>query len=277
MTDWIELYKRRDWTGLEDWWRHCEEKTAVSAYLAQLEADVPKITARNGMETEVRHVTTKEAPPEWKEAAKTLELGELRASVEGYPEPIPEIWQRERSLITAYMQSLVAAGEVTEGDKALSRASHATKALELLDSTNFCVEVMAEQLDPDGEEPDDREWLIAFAHEILYLGFHAGLHARAALGKEVEKDAVRGEATRLAASKGGKQRSAETAAIQAERLKKIRDLVDAGHSVARASELASAQGLGISKDANKRLFYRQKKKPGETEPSPRKRRDAQAS
>ena len=153
MPDWTDIYERREWDKLENWWRHSEDGDALCALLAQLEADVPKVTVRNGMEVEVRHVRTNEAPPDWKRAVQFLELGELKTKVEGDPPSNAEIWRHDRAMISAQLRSLVGAGEVTMGDKTVSRASHAATSLALLNSTDFCVQAMADEIDPVGGNP----------------------------------------------------------------------------------------------------------------------------
>lgn len=257
---WTDLYERREWDDLENWWRHSDDVDALSALLARLDADVPKVTARNGMEVEVRHVRPNEAPPDWKRAAQILELGELKAKVEGDPPSNAEIWRHDRDMISAQLRSLVVAGEVTMGDKMLSRANHAATSLALLDSTDFCVQAMANEIDPVGEKPEDRDWLIEFAQEILYLGFHAGLHARAAIGKSMETDAVRGEKVLMAAVEGGNQRRVNTNPATVAVLREMQRLIDGGHTELRAAELSAAKGIGTSATANRKLYQRHKEK-----------------
>lgn len=259
MTDWADLYMRREWDDLENWWRNSDDGDALLAFLARLEADVPKRQARNGMEVELRHVRTREALPEWKRAAKILELGELKAKVEGDPLSNAEIWRQERPVITEQLRVLIGAGEVTTGDKGLSRARHAELSLELLDSTDFCIQAMAGEIDPDGDEREDRDWLIQFAHEILYLGFYAGLHARAAMGKGMETDAVRGEKVLKAAVEGGRYHGREAKETTDKILKCMDKLVRQGLTISRAAELCYQKEGGSSATANRKLFNRHMK------------------
>ncbi|WP_149140709.1 hypothetical protein [Gemmobacter caeruleus] len=93
MTNWQNLYAQRDWDVLDEWWRHYADRTDARKLLERLQADVPRCTRQNGMETKQEFVRPDEAPEQWKGAAEILYLGELEALVEGEPRPEPEMWR----------------------------------------------------------------------------------------------------------------------------------------------------------------------------------------
>jgi hypothetical protein len=73
--------------------------------------------------------------------------------------------------------------------------------------------------------------------------------------------AVRGRKTIRAASEGGKQRRRKFSPDTQKVLNEMQRLIGDGHSVARAADLARSKGMGQSKTANQRLWYRHKGKP----------------
>lgn len=260
MKDWQERYARRDWIWLDDWWRHFDDRASAKDFLERLRADVPKRIHQNGIESREEYVTPDEASEEWKGAAEILYFGELAAWVEGEPQPVDASWELERVRIEALLRELWGAGEVTEGDHALSRRAHAEEALESLASIDFCTSAMSDEIDPDRNLPDDREWLLSFAREIAFLAFNAGTHARAAIGKQAEAHAVRGDKVLAAAKSGGRSRHQQTKSETERTLQRMRELIDQGHTQKRATELAHAQGYGTSANANRQLLKNSKKK-----------------
>lgn len=260
MSDWMTLYARRDWNGLDNWWRHCENAEEVAAFLKRLQADVPKVARQNGMEQLTDHAHPTEAPDEWKGAAEILLLGELEAAVSGDPEPVPDQWRRSREEVSNLLRALKDAEEVTTGDPALSRVAHAKTALDMLDSIDSCVSMMANEIDPDCNNPDGREWLIAFAEEIVSIAFDAGAHTRAAIGKEIEGHAIRGQKTILSARQGGLVRRLTKAPMTAAVLARMEELSDRGFSISRAAQIAAKEGLGSSSNANRQLSKRYRPK-----------------
>ncbi len=88
-------------------------------------------------------------------------------------------------------------------------------------------------------------------------GFKAGyLFSEAGWKHDFEIDAMRGIRTKNAATEGAKQRKASLAPRTKERLGKMQRLVARGHSISRAAEVNSKKGLGTSKCANLKLWYR---------------------
>jgi hypothetical protein len=66
---------------------------------------------------------------------------------------------------------------------------------------------MCAEIYPNGTNPDDRSWLIAVIAQAAVAAFKVGVHARAAVGKEIEEHAVLGRKNLLSAHAGGKARS----------------------------------------------------------------------
>ena len=255
MTDWQSLYARRDWDALDDWWRYESHGDEARKLFERLQADVPRCKRENGMEAIQDFMRPDEAPEQWKGAAEILYLGELEAMVEGEPKPEPEIWRERRRKIEATLQSASEADEVTEGDPSLSRAAHAKEALDALESVDWCCSAMIQQV-----AAKDRKWLQAFAEEITALAFHAGVETRAALGKAVEADAVRGKKVITAASQGGRMRVQSMSPRTKEIIAFMKTKVGRGTTVRSAASLAEKAGLGASIDANLKLWNRHHKK-----------------
>lgn len=259
MTDWKKLYKQRNWTELENWWPHCDDQNEVAKFLQCLLTDVPRVVRHNGMEGQEDYGRPDEVPAEWKGAAKILALGELAAKVEGDPISIPARWEIDRTEIVRTLKRFAGAEEVTSGDVALSRAEHARIALDLLGSIDWCTAAMAKEIDPDGANLDDREWLIDFAKEIAFHAFHAGAHSRAAVGKEIEGHAVRGHKVFSAAQEAGRLRRTQTLPRTALVLNRMQELIDRGSTASNAARLTAAEGVGTSANANLTAYNREKR------------------
>jgi len=259
MTNWEELFARREWVALENWWPHCEDIGQVRAFRDRIRTDLPKVVRENGMERQEDYVHPQEAPDEWKGAAYILLLGELDATVDGEPEPVPEVWRRSRNEIEQKLKLLMSSDEVTEGDPILSRKAHAQAAIECLQDADWSTAAMADEIDPEDSKSEDRKWLIEVAAGLVCVGFYAGMHARAALGKEIEMHAVRGEKTLKAASEGGRQRRGKLKPATLLILNTMDELIEKRHSKANAAKLAHEQKrLGSSPGANQKLYRRHK-------------------
>lgn len=72
-------------------------------------------------------------------------------------------------------------------------------------------------------------------------------------------DAARGRKTKVAAQRGGESLAKIKSSMTQEILAVMSNHVSNGHSVRRASELASARGFGASPSANRKLWYRHRK------------------
>jgi hypothetical protein len=259
MINWEELFARRDWVALENWWPNCGDSRQVRAFRDRLRTDVPKIVRENGLERQEDYVHPQEAPDEWKGAAHILLLGELDAAVDGEPEAVPAKWRRSRQEIEQKLQTLLSSDEVTEGDPVLSRKAHAQAAIEYLQESDWTAAAMADEIDPDDRESDDQRWLFEVAAELVCVGFYAGMHARAAIGKEIEVHAIRGEKTQKAASEGGRLRRGKTKPATLLVLNAMDELRKKGLSVANAARLAYSQKrVGSSPEANRKLYSRHK-------------------
>ncbi len=75
-----------------------------------------------------------------------------------------------------------------------------------------------------------------------------------------EDDAMRGKKTLAGAASGGATRSRENSAEKRKRLEKMRSFIAKGHSVRRAAQLTHSSGLGVSAEANKKLWTRNTRK-----------------
>ena len=192
MTGWRLAYDSRNWDEVENWWRACDNRHDLQVLLDQLRWDVPQLSLENGMEKDARHVFPEEAPEEWRGGAEILFLGELEAKAFGDPADEVSQWEDLSANTAAIMQGFLNAQEVTEGYRALSRSAHAETALELLETIEREAAAMCAEIDPDGTNASERSWLMGVIAQAAVAAFTAGVHARAAAGKEIEHHAVRG-------------------------------------------------------------------------------------
>lgn len=97
------------------------------------------------------------------------------------------------------------------------------------------------------------------ADQAARFAFSAGRQWERALMKwRWEDDALRGVKTAKAASAGGAARAGRLGHDTEARLDAMAEYIAAGHSIARAAELAARRGLGTG-EANKKLWGRHKK------------------
>lgn len=258
MGAWKPLFDQRRWDEIEDLWPSLPPAEQRALFIALLEG-VPKIIVIDGVEQTERHVRPNEAPSEWKGAAKILALGELEAEIEGDPPTATTSWASLRTEAETYLRDTVADCErETQGARdagELSREQHSRTSLDLLAAIEKATKRMCAEMDSDA----DREWLAEVMAEIAEYAFIAGRHMQAAWGKPFESHAVRGIKTLKSAAAGGEQRKGKRAADTPLVIACMRDMIEAGHSKARAAELAYKKGLGKSAGGNRRLFYRQTK------------------
>lgn len=256
MTSWKEAYDRRDWGEVEKWWRVCDDPDELQALLEQLRRDVPREKLENGMEEDERHVFPKDAPEEWRDGAEILFLGELEAKILGEPVDETTQWAELSEKTATMMQGFLKAQEVTEGHRALSRSAHAEAALEFLETIERETAAMCEEMDPEGTNPDDRSWLKAVIAQAAVAAFTVGVHARAAVGKEIEQHALRGKKNLRSAQAGGRARSATAKGKNDAVIAEMSKLMDKGLSMSAAASIASKNGLGTSMDANRKTYQR---------------------
>ncbi len=251
MIDWRDLYQRRDWIAIENWWRSSDDTAQLRELLEWLKRDVPEVIRQNGIEEKPDYARPDEAPEEWKGAAKILYLGELEALVEGEPELASAEWQRERDKVVGQLEKFTALEEVTDGDPELSRRSHADKALNFLKQIELDYEWMSHEVDPD-----EREWLLEVIAHAAHNAFSAGVHAFAAAGKEIEVHALRGQKIAKGASAGGKSKNREGKPEREKILAHMQASIEKGHSVSAAAKHAYNAGLGTSPGANLQRWKR---------------------
>ncbi|TXI03632.1 MAG: hypothetical protein E6Q73_04360 [Pseudorhodobacter sp.] len=256
MSGWKSAYDRRDWDEVENWWRACDDTVALQALLEQLRRDVPRERLENGMEEDERHVLPEGAPEAWRGGATILFLGELEAKALGDPVEETEQWAELSEKTAIMMQGFLKAQEVTQGHRALSRSAHAEAALEFLETIERETAAMCEEMDPEGTNPDDRSWLKAVIAQAAVAAFTVGVHARAAVGKEIEQHALRGRKNLTSAQAGGKARSAAAKQQIKAVISEMCELIDKGHSKSAAAMIASNKGIGTSKEANRKTYQR---------------------
>jgi hypothetical protein len=269
MQDWRKAYAARDWDKVENWWRHSEDKEELCALLAQLQRDVPHQLQVNGMEERTEYVHPRDAPAEWKGAAKILFMGELEAKALGGPEPELEEWKKLCIRIRSILQNMLAeAKEPTTGDPTMSRAAHAREAMAFLDQVERESLWMQAQIDPEGDNSVGREWLQAVIAQAAQAAFWAGIHTRAADTKEFEAHSVRGKKVLAGAKTGAAWLRRSHAETTARILRSMDDYVAFSFSVARAAALTFQNHLGTSAAANRKLYtrHRQSKKVGTVPP-----------
>lgn len=256
MTDWKADYAARRWDVVENWWRNCDDAPLLQELLEWLERDVPRVAISNGMEERQEFMHPKDAPEEWKGAAEILFLGELKAAIEGDPTPELDEWHETSQQTASLMRSLIDQVEPTKGSPALSRKAHAENALDYLERVELDATLMCNELDPDGTAPDDREWLRAVIAQAALAGFHAGAHARAAIGKEMERYAVSGKKASDGSARGGAIISGQKKRKREEVLAAMNKLIANGKTISLAAVIAHRSGLGHSPEANRKTYYR---------------------
>ncbi|MEP9350017.1 hypothetical protein [Xanthobacter sp. KR7-225] len=255
MSEWKPLFDQRRWDEIDDLWPALSQAEQRDLFAALLEG-VPKTTVIDGLEKMERHVRPKEAPSEWKGAAKILALGELAAAIEEDPPIASASWSSLRTEAESYLRETVAECEKKpKADHApgeLSQEQHCRDSLELLAAIDRATKLMCTEMDSDA----DREWLEEVIAEIAEYAFVAGRHMQEAWAKPFEGHAVRGIKTIQSAAEGGRQRKGKQAPETAQIISYMRELMQSGHSKARAAELTHKKGLGVSAEANSKLFYR---------------------
>lgn len=255
MSEWKPLFDQRQWDEIDDLWLALSQAEQRDLFAALLEG-VLKTTVIDGLEKMERHVLPKEAPPEWKGAARILALGELEAAIEEDPPIASASWSSRRTEAENYLRETVADCEKKpKADHApgeLSQEQHCRDSLELLAAIDRATKLMCAEMDSDA----DREWLGEVIAEIAEYAFVAGRHMQEAWAKPFEGHAVRGIKTLKSAVEGGEKRKGKQAAETPLIIACMRELIEAGHSKARAAELAYKKGLGKSAIGNRKLFYR---------------------
>ncbi len=255
MTDWRVLYDQRDWAEIENWWRDSDNLEELKAFREQLRRDVPKVTRENGMEKFTDFVRPSEAPEEWRDAAAILRLGELDARIDGDPPTASEEWKRLRDAIAETLSDLIEADEVTFGDAALSRATHARLSLDQLVQIDRQIVWMCGEI-----EAENRDWLAEALFSAAVSAFSAGVQAQLAAGKGIELHATRGQKVLRGASDSGKQRRAKTKPKTQAVLEHMQTSVDRGHTASAAAKHAFTAGLGTSVGANRKIWTRNRLK-----------------
>lgn len=112
--------------------------------------------------------------------------------------------------------------------------------------------------------PLTRLWYAANLMSLYYIHYDdiafGYLWAEYNIRLRHEADAIRGVKTKASAGKGARARNSDFAPKRTEVLVEVQRLIDAGHSVSRASELAYSNGVGASAEANRKLYYRTRRR-----------------
>lgn len=269
--DWETAYDQRDWEALDKWARNCEDKTEPRKFLALLKAEVPKRKVENGFERYEEPIPPKEQTAEWSGGAEILLLGELEACLDGEPISELEEWPLIVAQVSARMRGFLEAKEPTKGHASLTRRAHAQEVLDYFEQIEREAIFSCGELEPF-PEPDcadiaelervkqEHDWLKAVIAQAAIAAFRAGVHTRAADGKHAEGFAVRGAQTLEAASLGGKMRAAEFRDMSSKVIAAMDKRISEGSSKSEAAREVAEGGLGASAEANRKLFYRAKKK-----------------
>jgi len=107
MSEWKPLFDQRQWDEIDDLWLALSQAEQRDLFAALLEG-VLKTIVIDGLEKMERHVLPKEAPPEWKGAARILALGELEAAIEEDPPIASASWSSRRTDAENYLRETVA-------------------------------------------------------------------------------------------------------------------------------------------------------------------------
>lgn len=239
MSDWRTAFRDRDWIAVENMWRWLD-LSEQRALLAALQEQVPKIIIENGTERYRRHVTVREAPEEWKGAAKILQDGELEATIEGDPPNEVSVWRDIRIEIEKDLRTLSTAPEVTRGAPELSRRRHAEDALEYLHNIDKHQSLMRQEMRDKHNSP----WLDAVIAGTAADAFLAGRHAQIALNKHIETAAMRGEKSAAGSLNGAHETNKQHIPLREARITRMKELLLKFTSVRRAAKQCSAEGLG---------------------------------
>lgn len=268
MGNWQQAYDAGDWASVENWWRASEDLGQLCGLLEQLKRDVPRVVWVNGMEEREEFVLPRDAPRQWKAAATMLFMGELEAKIMGNPQPEHLEWQETCYKVIDQMRAFLTAQEQTKGHQSMSRAAHAETVLELLATIDRDAGLMCAQLDPAGDQPEDREWLRAVIAQAALAAFHAGSHARAAVGKAMEQHAVRGKIIQESGLKGGRVRAEQKKELKQAIIDAMGELIAKGLPVSAAAQKVAKRGIGASAEGNRTAYKRhlRAKKIGPTPP-----------
>jgi hypothetical protein len=258
-----------------------------------VETVVRRLTRRDSDDLWKRHLPDPETRAHAKEAAELLENGELQAIVSGPPPDGIELWADYREKIESILQGYLDQDGPTTGEASMSRRTHAQDALDLLadidvregwalshfgpsDDTGETGADLAETAqdrgaedqkgDPEAvpEEADtdgsiDRQIIRELVAEVALRAFDAGRHTQAAWGKEFEPFALTGRKVKDAQREGARIRRGQTEEKTREILQEMERLVHT-LGVSAAAEHLARKGIGTSAEANRKLYYRHKRR-----------------
>lgn len=250
-------------------WRHCEDKEPLWQIREKIHAALPVTTYENGIEVVSQRLTVPDKThPDYSSQAISWEradrfqqylaqvLPEIEYLLNGKLPSAAEEWGDLIAKIRGANIKYRGAPPVTMGAKSLSREHYATEALRLSDEISDHVERTITIYAQKGEQDALREYL----SEILIRSVHLGVFTRAAFGKSIELDALRGRKTLYSSALGGKAKAQQTRPGSSEVIKEMEALIEKhGHSVRNAARLTAAKQIGTSFSANRKLWERNRK------------------
>jgi len=140
--------------------------------------------------------------------------------------------------------------EVTEGDENMSRHSHAHSALQALVSAELTRNAFLLDDSVKTKTPFEADNLKHLSAELAHFAFSAGVHARLALGKEMEAWAVVGvlESKVIEQRKIGARIGAQMNALNAETkrnqlMEAMYQLIKKHNNISLAAQLLSKQNV----------------------------------
>ncbi len=260
MTDWRQLFDKKDWAGLDDFWRHDASQAVCAEILAALRGMVPVVERTNGTERKLEHALPGEVPANLAGAAQILCLGELEATALGdafNPTHLTQ-WNDLFPQVQKACAELASSPEVTDGAADMSRAHHATEASELLAEIPAILQAMLYSGDIEDEEPDELGPALQehIATAVIYA-FAAGRHFQLAVGKEHEPDTLRGRKVLKSARDGGASTNSVHAAQREQRFARMAELVPR-LGVSQAANICEREGLGGAKAIRSQWYRHQR-------------------
>lgn len=247
---WRALFDAKDWNSLDAYWRHAPEAEAGDI-LEALQRAVGTKEITNGVEVDTVYREPGDVAADLVGAAEILSEGELEAYATGEEAFLPPYLEQWRDLsreVLDLCKELEALPEVTKGAASMSRRHHAQQVPREFDAIGRILTAMLVADDDPDDDPDLGAALQEHMATVAVKAFIAGQHFRAALGKEHESDAVRGEKVAGGARNSAHATNARHAASREQRFARMRELVpemgvDAAACQCEVEGLGSWQGI----------------------------------
>lgn len=219
---------------------------------------VPKQERSDGLESETRYALPAEVEDrEIKYAA--LMLNEISGFLDEEPGWLDvAIADARRALNELGVSADRSDGTTKPASEAdfLSREWHALQVLEL--ARHYLVVMSWAKYEGSDEDPSELDDTPSWMAEAAKIAFEIGRHMQASWNKPFEPHAIRGMRVIAAATASGYARRNE--ARNNRIIAEMTRLIECGNSIDRAAELAAAHGIGASKVANSKVWYRHREK-----------------